>query len=149
MTQEENITYLNNLANFGKRNPKDGPLFIDYLASIIVKFDITQRINIIYNLINSYYSYFNQNFIKLKEATDLFIPFLAQIKGEKQANAITQYYGLYINKNYERNNTIAQIENEYQQSVDQIENQYNLDQIKAQQDYNDKKRLKTNIVTNH
>ena len=143
MSKEENILYLSDLARFGKLNPREGSIFIDYTASIIDKFDFSQRVNIIEALINIYYNY--QDFAKLKEATDLFLPLVAQIKGDKQTKAIWQYFSLYTNKNYERNNSISQIENEHQQAINEIDNQYIQEQSKAQQEYYDKKDSKSKL----
>jgi len=44
----------------------------------------------------------------LKEATDLFLPLVDQIKAENQPKAIVQYYGVFRNKNYARDNSIAE-----------------------------------------
>ncbi len=135
MSKEENISHLNQLALFGKKNPNDGSLFIDYTATIIDKFDVSKRAEIVDRLIIGYNNYFSNNFAMLKEATDLFLPLVAQIKAEDQPKTIIQYYGVFRNKNYARDNSIAQIENEYQQAINEIENQYNLDQLAAQQEY--------------
>lgn len=135
MSREENISYLNQLSLFGKKNPNDGTPFIDYAATIIDKFAISKQAEIIDRLIIGYNNYFSNNLSMLKEATDLFLPLIAQIKAEQQPKAITQYYGVFRNKNYARDNAIAEIENEYQQAINEIENQYNLDQLAAQQKY--------------
>ncbi|MDP2304188.1 MAG: hypothetical protein Q8N03_17400 [Ignavibacteria bacterium] len=130
-----NISYLNQLAYFGKINPSDGSLFIDYIATILDNFDASKRAEIIECLITGYNNYFGHNLSMLKEATDLFLPLVAQIKVENQTKAIMQYYVVFRNKNYARDNSIAEIENEYQQAISEIELQYNLDQIAAQQEY--------------
>jgi len=142
MAKEENILYIDQLASFGKINPNDGSLFIDYTASIIDNFDATQRTIIIDRLKNSYYTYFNQKFSKQKEATNLFIPLVAQIKAVLQPKAIMEYYQIYLSKNYERDNVISQIENEYQQAMNEIDKQYNLEQEKAQIEYQANKEAK-------
>ena len=136
MSQEKNIAYINQLASFGKRNVRDGYIFIDYVSTIIDKFDASKRVGIIDQLIFGYYNYFNENLSMLKEATDLFIPLIAQIKAESQVNAIIQYYGVFRSKNYERDNAIAQ-----------IENQYNLDQLAAQAEYYSDKLSKSEYQT--
>lgn len=135
MSKEENISYLNQLSLFGKKNPNDGSPFIDYAATIIDKFDVSKQAEIIDRLIIGYNNYFSNNLSMLKEATDLFLPLVAQIKAENQPKAIMQYYGVFRNKNYARDNSIAEIENEYQRAINEIENQYNLDQLAAQQEY--------------
>jgi hypothetical protein len=124
MPGEDNISYINLLAVFGKKNPKDGARLIDYVSTVIDKFDALQRVKIIDGLTSYYSIYFSQNFPKQKEATDLFVPMLAQIRGEYHPKALKQYYELYLGKNYERDNVIAQIENEYQQKVGEIDSQY-------------------------
>jgi len=141
MPKEENVSYINQLALFGANNPNDGSPFIDYTATIIYKFDVARRAEIIDRLITGY-NYFN-NLSMLKEATDLFLPLISRIKTENQSKALIQYYGVFRNKNYARDNSIAQIEDEYKQAINAIENQYNLDQSIAQQEYFSKKMSKT------
>jgi len=135
MPKEASVSYLNQLSLFGKKNPNDGSPFIDYTATLIDKFDASKRVEIIDRLIIGYNNYFSDNLSLLKEATDLLLPMVAQIKAEHQPKAITQYYGVFRSKNYARDNAIAEIENEYQQAINEIETQYNLDQLAAQQEY--------------
>ncbi|HAD14633.1 MAG TPA: hypothetical protein DCF33_19580 [Saprospirales bacterium] len=142
MSNEENIWYINQLASFGKKNKNDGAPFIHFVSAIIDNFDVLQRAKIIEALTNSYYNYFSQNFAKQKEATDLFIPMLTQIKGEYHYKALIQYYGLYLNKNYARDNTITQIENEYQQKIGEIDEQRELERANARMEYKEKKMTK-------
>ncbi|MBU2543835.1 hypothetical protein KJ707_04720 [Patescibacteria group bacterium] len=143
MPKEGNNAYINQLALFGEKNPNDGSPFIDYTATIIYKFDVARRAEIIGRLITGYYFYFSNNLSMLKEATDLFLPLLTRIKPENQSKAIIQYYGVFRTKNYARDNSITQIEDEYQQSINEIENQYNIDQLAAQQEYYSDKMSKT------
>ncbi len=147
MESDNNIWYTNQILLFGKKNPNDGSPFIDYVSTIIDKFDVQQRTKTIDYLINSYYNYFNQNFAKQKEATDLFIPMLAEIKGEYHPKALMQYYGLYINKNRERENAILRIDNEYNRKIESIENQFVQDQTLASVEFEGKKIIKTGIRT--
>lgn len=142
MPQNENPYYINYLARFGKKNPNDGISFIDYTASIIEKFDAAQRATIIDRITNAYYNYFNQNLSRQKEATDLFVALVPKIKPELLPNAIYQYYGLYINKNLQREQQIMQIDNEHQQSINEIENQFNSAQVKSQMEYLAKQKTK-------
>jgi uncharacterized membrane protein len=135
MAGEGNISYINKLANLGKNNPNDGSLFIDYTSTIIDRFDGSKRAEIIDQLITGYNDYFGSNFSMVKEATDLFLPFISQLKAENQPKGIMQYYRVFRNKNYARDNSIAQIESEYQQALNEIDAQYNIDQITAQQEY--------------
>lgn len=143
MPRDENISYINQLSIFGKRNRNDGSPFIDYTSTIIDKFDASKRTEIIDRLIIGYDSYFGDNLSMLKESTDLFLPLIARIKAEHQPKAIIQYYGVFRSKNYARDYAIAEIENEYQQAISEIESQYNLDQMTAQQEYFADKMSKT------
>jgi hypothetical protein len=142
MDNEKSISYMNQILIFGKKNPNDGSPFIDYISTILDKFDIQKRAKTIDLLINSYYNYFNQNFEKQKEATDLFIPMLAEIKGEYHPKALMQYYGLYIDKNYEREKLITKIDNEYQQKIERINNQFMKDQALAAAELEERKIVK-------
>ncbi len=142
MSNEENVQYIYKLAKFGKVNSNDGSLFISMVSTIIDKFDAEERLNIIDGLINSYYNYFNQNLAKQKEATDLFTPLLLQIKGEYQSKALMQYYGLYLNKNRDRDIEIEEIDNRYQQLIGEIDDKYNSAQAKAIMEYEGKKIAK-------
>ncbi len=145
MKQIKQISYLNKLARFGKINPNDGVPFIVYTAKIIDKFDISQRVSIINRLVNSFYNYFNQNLARQQEATDLFLPLVARIKAKQQTKAIMKYYELYLTKNYNRNQTIAQINKEHQQSINNIDNQYHIEQRQARQEYYLKKEAKQEL----
>ena len=146
MKNEENISYLNQLASFGRQNAKDGPSFINYISTIIDKFDVEQRVSIIDHLVyNGFYGYFYQNFSILKEATDLFLPLVSQVKAELQPKALIQYYGLYLEKNRDRNNIIAQIENEHQQEISQIDQKFILDQANALMEYQKKQKDKEEL----
>src|ERR1035437_10386076 len=59
MPKEENISYLNQLALLGKRNPNDGSQFIDYIATIIGKFDYSKRAEIVDRVTTGYNNYFS------------------------------------------------------------------------------------------
>lgn len=146
MSNEDKIGFMNPLLKFGM-NPNDGSPFIDYVSTIIDKFDVQQRTKTIDFLINSYYNFFDQNFAKQKEATDLFIPMLSEIKGEHHPKVLMQYYGLFINKNRNRENAIARIENQYNQKIESIENQFVQDQTLASVEFEGKKILKTDLRT--
>lgn len=145
MPKEENTDYLNQLASFGVANPTDGKVFIDYSSTIIEKFASSLRAEIIDCLVRSYDSFFGQNLSKQQEATNLFLPLVSQIKGELQPKAIIQYYRVFREKNYKRDEAINQIENEYQQLIAEIDNKFELDQINATQQYYDKKVKKAEL----
>lgn len=145
MPKEENTNYLNQLASFGVANPTDGKAFIDYSSTIIENFASSKRVDIIDCLVRSYDSFFGQNLAKQQEATNLFLPLVPQIKGELQSKAMIQYYRVFREKNYKRDETISQIENEYQQIISGIDNQYEIDQINAAQKLYDKKIKKAEL----
>lgn len=142
-TERNNINIINILARFGIDNPNDGVPFINYVATIIDKFDKSQQYNCVSQLKNGYYGgYFSQNLESQKEATNLYIPLLSQMKPEQQANTLLTYYSIYLDKNNKRNEQIAQINSDYNQAIKLIENQFTSDQISAQQDYESKKAEK-------
>lgn len=145
MLNVDNLAYLEQLVHFGKINQNDGVPFIEYTATIINNFDVSQRTISIDNLVKSYYNYFNQDLHKQKEATNLFIPLLNKIKVTQQGNALMKYYGIYLNKNIERADKIAQIENDHQQKINEIDTQYNLEQLQVQQEFYAKKESKQNL----
>lgn len=145
MSHIDNLAYLEQLVYFGKINQNDGLPFIEYTATIINNFDVSQRTISIDNLVKSYYNYFNQDLHKQKEATNLFIPLLNKIKITQQGNALMKYYGIYLNKNIERDYKITQIENDHQQKIAEIDTQYGLEQLQAQQEFYAKKESKQNL----
>ena len=143
MQNEINTGYINELSAFSKNNPTDGSPFIDFVSTIIDKFNVQQRVKIIENLANSYYNFFNQDLGKLKESTELIVPMLNQINGENQSKTLMQYYRLYQAKNSERDMAISQINAEYQDEVAKIDSQYTIEQMEAAMKYQQKKMNKT------
>ncbi len=135
MKQAGSVIYINQLAAFGNKNPNDGSRFIDYTAKVIDNFEVNQRTSIINRLVYSYYNYFGQNFDKQQEATNLFLPLVAQINAKQQTKALMKYYGLYLTKNYNRNRTIDQIKSDHQQAINNINNQYRIEQQQALVEY--------------
>ena len=134
----EDNTWIYQLSYFGKRNPSTGPVFIDYVSTIIENFDNSKKHEIVELLINAYYGYFAPNFAKQKESTDLFVPLIAQIKPDFQPKALTQYYNLYLSKNSERDEAIEQIDNEYELKVLDIENQYQTELVNSEMQFQNK-----------
>jgi len=108
--------FINKLATFGRKNPRDGRTFIEYVNTIITKFDPEIRMSMLSTLITSYYRYFNL-IEKQQEATDLFLEMLNNFESKDQGKALTEYYRLYVDKNYDRDREVQQIENEYQSKV--------------------------------
>lgn len=143
MPKQENTLYINQLSLFGKRNPNDGPLFIEYVSTIINKFDVAKRAEIIDKLILGYNNYFSNNLAMVKEATDLFLPLIQQIKVENLPKVFIKYFGVFRNKNYSRDKSIAEIDNEYQKIISEIENQYAMDELKAKEKYYSDKMSKS------
>lgn len=139
------LVYLQKLIDFGFQNTnqgKDFNPFFDYITSNIEKFNSLKRTIVLEQLINSYYYFFNWDFAKQKEATDLFIPMVSQIKMENYSEAIMQYYRLYLSKNQTREQTVVEIDNEYQQAINEIEVKFKTDQILQKMKYDDAKRKK-------
>jgi hypothetical protein len=143
--QPVNYEWIKPISRFGKFNPLDGPPFIEYISTIINKFDVSARSSVIIGCIDSYYNQFDGIFGKQKESTDLLIPLLPQIKPEHQPKALTQYYKLYLNKNSERDVAIQQIEREYQQKVNIIEEQYTEDLTNSENQYENRKLKKSEL----
>ncbi len=141
----ENITYINLLSNFGARNPNDGVPLIEYIASIIINFDITQSSNLIKYFINAYIHFFDQNLTKQEEATNLYLPLVSQIKVEQQAKAIFQYYRLFLQKNSQREKQIDQIEYEHSREISKIESKFLADQRDSQDVFDAKKEVKEKL----
>lgn len=140
---EKNIEYINYLAVFCNNNPTDGAQFVEYISSIIDKFDIQQRSKIIEDLTSSYYNFFSQNFAKQKEATNLIIPMLNQLKGEDHSKTLLKYYRIYLQKNYERDNSIAQIDIEHQEEIKKIDIQYENEKSISNQKHYENENTKT------
>jgi len=145
MDKTENIYIIDLLTSFGKDNPNDGIPFIDYIAAIIDKFDKTQQYKGVENLKNGFYWYFNQNLKIQQEATDLYIPMLSQVKIDQQAQALFQYYSLYLDKNEKRNDQMRQIDFEYQQAINEVDSKFSSDQLQAQMDFEAKKAKKERL----
>lgn len=134
-----NSDYISTLLVFCNDNPNDGIPFVNYISSIIEKFNPNQRNEIIGNLKNSYYRFFNDDLNKQKEATDLFIPMLGQIDVENQNKYLLMYYKIFEEKNAQRNNSIAQIEFEYDLKVKEIDEKFEKEKYDAKELYLKKK----------
>jgi len=138
MKEEKNIGYINTLGEFSNNYPNENVPFIDYVSNVIDKFNIQERSKIIENMITSYHYFFKQDIAKLKEATDLVVPMMSQIKGENHSKALIQYYRLFQQKNLDRDNSIAQIDYEYKEEVGKIDYQYDLEQVNWTQKHYEK-----------
>lgn len=142
MRDTDETRFVGYLAFFGKKNKNDGIPFIQYIATIIDKFEVKQRASIIEGMINGYYYYFNQNLNTLKEANGTFVELLSQIKPELQSKGMTSYYQVYIKKNQVRQETIAKMDAEYNDTLSAINGRFELATINAQMDFEEKKALK-------
>lgn len=130
------VSYLDKLATFGKKNPRDGYAFIEYTNKTIGKFDSTARNGILDLLIESYYKNFKV-IGKQIEATDLFLPMIAHFDSTQQTTALKQYYKIYLAKNIERERRIEQINYQYQSKIQEAESKY---QYKKRQKFELRKR---------
>lgn len=94
----EKADFIKTLATFGRKNPRDGKQFIEYVVKVVPKFDISIREEILSTLIKSYYNYFNL-IGKQEEATNLYLDIYDKFEIENQAKALTAYYKIFIEKN--------------------------------------------------
>jgi len=115
-----NADFIETLSTFGKKNPRDGRRFIEYANTILPKFDALSRPLALKTLVNSYYNYFN-DIAKQEEATNLFVSMLNEFDAVQQAKALAEYYQLYRDRNYAREQEIATIESRYQSELNDAE----------------------------
>lgn len=111
---------LNALADFGQKNPRDGRAFIRYASEIIPRFDPAHATEVLGTLIRTYYNFFD-DIERQKRATETFFPLLSTFEGKYQAKALEQYYGMYLQKNREREQQVAQIDQRYQHDLQQAD----------------------------
>lgn len=83
----DDVDFVEALANFGKRNPREGRRFIEYANGIMPNFNAEVRRAALGTLVNSYYNYFN-DIAKQEEATNLFICMLSEFVAEQQVKAL-------------------------------------------------------------
>ncbi|MBZ0200111.1 MAG: hypothetical protein K8H86_09605 [Ignavibacteriaceae bacterium] len=121
---------LDDLVSFSNNNPNDGISFIEYVNSVLGKFDQSIRGEILAVFIRNYYSNYDNRFSEQKQATDLFLMYLPKIESKEQANLLKKYYRLMVNKNRERNRAIRNIESNYEQMLQQAEIEYQTNVLK-------------------
>ncbi|MBP6867554.1 MAG: hypothetical protein KBC07_01005, partial [Bacteroidales bacterium] len=138
------LSHINNTLIFLRRNESPGNELIDYTSSILSKVSPNQRVSVLTTIRNSYSSFFDQDFTKQKEATDMFLTLLSNIKENEQNTMLNRFYRVYTIKNKDRNQKIKQIEQDYEYSVNQIEERYTERLYRAQRKYNERKELKAN-----
>lgn len=112
--------HLKALANFGRRNPRDGQSFIRYVTTIAPRFESVERKNMLGVMISSYYSHFN-DIGRQQEATDLFLEMLPAFSAADQAKALGEYHQIFVQRNYERERQIQELEAKYQSELSQAE----------------------------
>lgn len=115
-----NSDYIEKLATFGNKNPRDGQTFIEYVNTVMPKFKPEIRMAVLNTLINAYYNYFNL-IEKQQEATDLFLTMLPNFDAKDQSTALSEYYRAYLEKNYYREREIAQLNSEYESNLNHAE----------------------------
>ncbi|MDZ7360374.1 MAG: hypothetical protein ONB46_06565 [candidate division KSB1 bacterium] len=116
----DKVDFIETLATFGRKNPRDGRPFIEYANTILPKFNPEIRRPLLATLVNSYYNYFN-DISKQQEATNLFLEMLSHFEPENQVKALSEYYRLYRDKNHAREQQIQQIEYAYQSELSHAE----------------------------
>jgi len=116
----ENPKFAQTLATFGRKNPRDGQAFIEYVNANIARFEPGVREEVLDRLVRSYYAYFN-DIDRQKEATDLFLGMMDTIGAEDQAKALSVYYEIYLEKNANRAWQIAQIDARYENDLSHAE----------------------------
>jgi hypothetical protein len=116
----DNADFLEVLATFGRRNPRDGRAFIEYTISIMPNFPAETRRPILNAFASAYYTYFN-DIARQKEATDLFLGINKSFDPENQVKALMEYYRLFLEKNAERQSRVAEIDASHQRAEQQAE----------------------------
>ncbi len=115
-----NGDFVADLATFGRKTPRDGRSFIEYVNTIMPKFNRDIRPQILSNMISSYYNLFNL-IERQKEATDLFLAMQASFTTEEQPKALVEYYRTFVAKNYERESQIKELERQYERKLEEAE----------------------------
>jgi len=115
-----NADFVETFSTFGKKNPRDGRRFIEHANAVLPKFDSLARPATLKTLTNSYYNYFN-DISKQEEATNLFVGMLNEFEPAQQAKVLAEYYELYRDRNYAREQEITGIEAQYQNELNEAE----------------------------
>jgi hypothetical protein len=121
--------FVNLLINFGSKNPTEGRKFISYTNKIIPNFISEYRLDVLKTLINSFYNYFNNRVNQQIEITDIFLKNLNTYKPEQYTKALETYYGLMVEKNYQRQRKIQEIDDEYSYALASADAKYEMAQI--------------------
>ena len=131
---------------FGRNNPADGRILIDYLTINLTKFDTSQRLKSLYNIVNAYYNYFNNTVNSQIEATNSFLSLLPQIPDNQQANMLTEYYEIFNQKNKSRQDSIQKIEMNYKEATQKINAEYQNQLSNAEGEYESSKYHKQDLI---
>ena len=107
------------IANFISSNPNDGPIFIAYADTAVTKFDSTVQKDILATMIVGFYRYFPNNIDRQIEATNLFVGMAKDFEPKYQVKALNEYYGLFVQKNRQREYLISQMDRQYQADIEQ------------------------------
>lgn len=142
---EERVQSFESMMRFYKFNPNEGKVFIEYINKVIEKFELKERLKILFTMIAAHNRYFDNNIAIQTEQTNFFLPMLPNIKPELQALALSKYYQIYIVKNSSRDQTVAQIEQKYKEALLQIEEKYQQDSLAAEANYYLAKQAKSQL----
>ena len=104
------------LATFGRKNPRDGLAFIEYMNATIPQFADSIHHPMLKQFVKCYYEYFD-DIGRQKEATAMFLPLASNFPADKQAKALREFYKLYLEKNADREREIAGIDRRYQSAL--------------------------------
>lgn len=122
--------YMTKLAQFGDKNPKDGNAFVEYITKSIEKFPTDNRMDVVNAMITAYYRYFNNRVTQQIELTETFFPMLTQFDDVQGVKALEAYYQLALQKNYERSQMVARIENKFEQEQAKAAAEYEMAKAK-------------------
>jgi hypothetical protein len=146
MDSVEGYRYVYTLARFGIRNEHNGPLLINYITTIVPKFEPNQCNEIIDVLIDSYDGFFSEDLVKQIESTDLYLQLLPKLKLQEQATLLVKFYRLYTAKNYDRLTKIKEIDASYDEEIDKIDQEFELNKAMAQEVFYKKKEKKQDLL---
>lgn len=108
------------LVRFALNNPTSTFDFIPFAIQECNKVSDSTRFQFLTSLIDGYYTYFNNNFVVQKEATEQFVKLLPQLQGTNPSTALLKFYFVYNQKNRKRNDEISRINEDYYTQVSAI-----------------------------
>lgn len=117
------------IINFGSRNPREGRAFISYTNKVLSNFHPDYRLDVLKSMIGSFYNYFNNRVDQQIEITDIFLKNLGKYQESKHNKALEIYYELMVNKNYERERRIGEIESDYSYALAQTDVEYEIAKV--------------------